>query len=55
MLLNALVTDYPVRTEIKVKHILEEKLDLSFEPQSDRESSLRGSEGEIICARSVSD
>ena len=28
---------------------------MSFEPESDWESSLRGSEAEIICARSVSD
>mgnify|MGYP006964549725 CR=1 FL=1 len=53
MLLSALVIKDPV--PIKVKYILEEKLDLSFEPESDWESSLRGSEAEIICARSVSD
>ena len=38
-----------------MKHILEEKLHLSFEPESDGESSLRRSEALIICARSVSD
>ena len=38
-----------------MKHILEEKLDLSFEPESDWESSLRETEAKIICVRSVSD
>ena len=53
MLLSALVIEDPV--PIKVKYILEEKLDLSFELESDRESSLRRIEAEIICARSGSD
>ena len=48
-------SDLGSSTEIKVKHILEEKLDLSFEPESDWKSSLRGSEAEITCAKSVSD